>query len=236
MEKENEIWKDVPNYEGYYQVSDLGRVKSLSRLARNRQACWFSKERILKPTIGTTGYFYVTLINEIKRKKIKVHQLVAMSFLGHKSDGTQRIVVDHINNIKIDNNLSNLQIITGRLNISKDRKRLNKCLTGVEKINNERFRAKIVYNGKSIHLGAFKTEQEASEYYQNAVKSIENGKEIVIKRHIYSSKYKGISWHKLSKRWRAMFNLNGKTKQIGQFKTENEAYEARRKYLENLNN
>jgi hypothetical protein len=236
MEKENEIWKDVPNYEGYYQVSDLGRVKSLSRLARNKRGCWFSKERMLNPTIGTTGYFYVKLNKETKRKNIKVHQLVAMSFLGHKLDGTQKVVVDHINNIKIDNNLSNLQIITGRLNISKDRKKINKCLTGVEKINNERFRAKIVYNGKSIHLGIFKTEKEASEYYQNAVKSIENGEEIKHNKKEKSSIYKGVSYCKRDKKWIAFFFLNGKTNHLGTFKTELEAFESRCKYVESLNN
>jgi len=231
---ENEIWKDIPEYEGVYQVSNFGRVKSLSRLVRNRQGSWDSKERILNPTIGTTGYFYVTLSNEVKRKKIKVHQLVTMAFLGHKPCG-HKLVVDHINNNRLDNRVINLQITTVRYNNSKDRKNKNSKYTGVQSNNKGTFRARLIHLRKTINLGTFDTEEEASLAYQNAVNDIENGNNIRHNKREKTSKYKGVSYSKRDFNWIAIFTLNGKTKRIGQFKTEGEAYEARCEYLESLN-
>ena len=106
-----EIWKDIEGYEGLYQVSDLGRVKSLK----------FGKERILKQNQTYKGYLVVTLSENGKTKTRNVHVLVAMAFLDHKPDGTQKVVVDHIDNNKNNNTLDNMQLISHRENVSKDR-------------------------------------------------------------------------------------------------------------------
>ena len=79
-----EIWKDIPNYEGYYQVSNLGRVNSL----KNNKT---KKDKLLKTRIGHDGYFDVGLSKEGVQKRYKVHQLVAIAFLnlGHKRRTTE---------------------------------------------------------------------------------------------------------------------------------------------------
>jgi hypothetical protein len=182
---ENEVWKDLPNYEGYYQVSDLGRAKSLSRQMWNGKAYWYSKEIILKQQIGTTGYYNIRLSKYNITKTTKVHQMIAMSFLGHKPDGTNKLVIDHKNNNKLDNTLENLQLITHRLNISKDKKNKSSIYTGVSfvKLRNK-WKSQIRLNGAVFVLGYFDNEEIASETYKNALKEIESGIEIKFNKKI----------------------------------------------------
>lgn len=163
-----EVFKDIPGYEGIYQVSNLGRVKSLAREIK-RKGISFCKEKMLKPG-KNARYLFVVLSNGNIVKIKKVHQLVAMAFLGHKPDGTHKLVVDHINNNPLDNRLENLQIVTQRKNLSKDKKGLSKY-TGVSwHKSSKKWISKIRINGKNIHLGLFNTELEASETYQNKLK------------------------------------------------------------------
>ena len=160
-----EIFKDIPSYEGCYQVSNLGRVKSLQRKG-------VAFDKYLKPGLGSDGYKMVVLSKDKKIRGFKVHQLVAMAFLSHERCG-HKVVVDHINNIKTDNRLNNLQLITNRENSSKDRTGYSSKYVGVhlDKRNN-RFIATI-YNGeKQVHIGTFDTELEASEAYQKQLKII----------------------------------------------------------------
>ena len=93
-----EIWKDIVGHEGRYQVSNKGRVKSLK----------FGKERIMKQSLNSAGYPILNLCKEGKRKTFQVHQVVAIAFLNHVPDGN-KLVVDHRNNDKINNSLSNLR-------------------------------------------------------------------------------------------------------------------------------
>lgn len=97
-----EIWKDIPNYEGLYQISNLGNVKSLK----------FGKERILKPRYEGGGYVQVGLHKEGGGKNFKVHRLVMLAFVS-ESD----LHVNHINGIKSDNRLENLEYCTRSENI-----------------------------------------------------------------------------------------------------------------------
>jgi hypothetical protein len=108
---ETEIWKDIPNYEGRYQISNLGRLKSLGN---NKQR----KEKVIKPG-SVKGYMCVTLIVNAKKEYFYIHQLVAMAFLEFKRCG-HKYEVDHINNIKHDNRLENLQILTHKDNTNKN--------------------------------------------------------------------------------------------------------------------
>jgi len=152
---QKEIWKDVLGYEGLYQVSSLGRVKSLK----------FNKEKILKLRVNKKRYFEVVLYIKGKSKVFKVHRLIAMSFLNYKNN-QNKLVIDHINNNQLDNNIDNLQIITQRENTNKDKKGTSKY-TGVSwnKLNNK-WISKIYLNGKQRYLGSFDSELEAYNAYQ----------------------------------------------------------------------
>lgn len=167
----NEFFKDIPEYEGLYQVSNLGNVKSLSRKKCNHQGCHMSKEKILKAGLSRK-YLSVVLSNKKSFKTFKVHQLVAKSFFNHFSDGTTKIVVDHINNNPLDNRVENLQLITNRENCSKDTKGTSKY-TGVSwcKIK-KKWVTRFKFNGKYLHLGYFIDELEASNAYKNKLKDI----------------------------------------------------------------
>jgi len=162
----SEKFKKIPGYEDY-QVSNFGNVKSLK----------FGKERILKAYIDTRGYLIVCLLKNQKRKQFQVHQLVAITFLNHKPDG-HNIVVDHIDNDKLNNKLENLQLITNRENSSKDidKSKTSSKYTGVYwNKRAKKYKAGIRINGKIKHLGYFDCETLASINYELELKKINNG-------------------------------------------------------------
>ena len=158
-----EIWKDVPNYKNLYKVSNLGRVKSIDRIDTIGRKI---RGVILKQS-SVRLQLRVVLCNEIGIKKMySVSQLVAMAFLGHKPNG-HKIVVDHINNDPFDNRVENLQLISNRENLSKDKKGTSKY-TGVSwNKNSKKWVSQIHINGKKIHLGYFENEIDAANAYKN---------------------------------------------------------------------
>ena len=166
-----EIWKEVKGYEDY-EVSNLGRVKSLARkIYRTNGTTQTYKERILNLCVNSCGYLTVNISNNLKKKNKKIHQLVAVAFLNHKPCG-HKLVVDHIDNNPLNNKLGNLQIITTRENSSKDRKGLSKH-TGVTWFNRDKvWKSQITINGKNKHLGYFKYEEEAAEAYRIALNNL----------------------------------------------------------------
>lgn len=97
-----EIWKDIEEFEGLYQVSNFGRVKSFRQSSRFGKP----KEFILKPTLINSGYHVVTLYSKNKRKKIQVHRLVAITFIPNPENFP---CVNHKDENKLNNNLENLE-------------------------------------------------------------------------------------------------------------------------------
>ena len=159
---QKEIWKDVPNYKGCYQVSNLGNVKSLKRAG---------KELYMKFATDVRGYYYVGLRLNNKCKIYKVHQLVAMAFLNHTPCG-HKVVIDHIDSDKNNNNLNNLRLVSNRFNCTKEQRGVSKY-TGVSwDKSRDKWCSKIKINGKTKNLGRFMSELEASEAYQDALKRL----------------------------------------------------------------
>lgn len=98
-----EVWKDIEGYEGLYHVSNLGRVKSLK----------FNKIRVLKPFKGGTGYLKVQLYRNNIQTNYAVHRLVAQAFIPNPEKKPE---VNHINEIKADNRVENLEWMTFKEN------------------------------------------------------------------------------------------------------------------------
>lgn len=107
--KVGEVWKDIPNYEGYYQISNLGRIKSVARKVKYQNSYRNVKEKLKKTFIGKQGYERVELSKNGKTKKYNVHRIVANVFI---SNPLNKETVNHINGIKTDNRVENLEWAT----------------------------------------------------------------------------------------------------------------------------
>ena len=105
-----EIWKDIPNYEGLYQVSNLGRVKSLNRKVVDKNGVVNNyKGKILNPSNNKSGRPSLRLCKETKQKRYMVSFLVALTFIGPRPDNYD---VCHKNGNNQDNRLENLYFDT----------------------------------------------------------------------------------------------------------------------------
>jgi hypothetical protein len=110
---ELEVWVDIQNYENYYQISNFGRVKALSRKLRyvkkdGNDFFRLSKEKILNP-LNIQGYKRVVLCNNGNKKNFQVHRLVAIHFIDNPENKSH---VNHMDCVKDNNNLTNLEWCT----------------------------------------------------------------------------------------------------------------------------
>lgn len=173
-----EEWKDIQGYEGLYQVSNLGRVKSLERRVCNHKngATRLIREQIITPTDNGNGYKIVGLRMKRKRQSKYVHRLVAEHFL-EKPSGKD--LVNHIDYDKSNNAVTNLEWCTQLENVAYSaehmKKPKTKCRppkTGEKYIKYRNARGKIVYRVaiKQLKIDrSFKTLEEAIRYRNEAV-------------------------------------------------------------------
>lgn len=111
LEHEIEEWRDIPGYEGLYQISSSGKVKSLPKYHSK-------KDRILKGNIDKDGYIKVRLcLNPRTRKAYFVHRLVAIAFISNEKKFPE---IDHINTIKSDNRVENLRWCEHKINMNNE--------------------------------------------------------------------------------------------------------------------
>lgn len=89
-----EVWKNIKDFEGLYQVSNLGNIK---RITTNK---------VLNPSISNRGWLYLSLSKDNKYKNHRVHRIVAQTFIPNPKD---KATVNHINGIKTDNRVENLE-------------------------------------------------------------------------------------------------------------------------------
>lgn len=152
----NEIFKDIEGYEGLYQVSNLGNIKSLH--------C--NKEKILKPTIRSNNYkyYFVGLLKDGKRKYFAVHRLVAMMFIPNPSNYEQ---VDHLDGNKLNNNVKNLEWVTPKENTNRAwKKGLAKNTEYQRKVAKQIMLERWKSNNHRKDRGIKRTQEEKREYHR----------------------------------------------------------------------
>ena len=144
--------KDIPGYDGY-AITEDGKVWS------------YKRNRFLTIRLDKDGYQVLTLIVDGKIKIGKVHRLVLLAFIGPNND-PNKTKVDHMDNVKINNHLSNLRWVTQQEN-EHNRKHAKGYHWYEER---QKWKASIKINGKLIYLGYYDTEEEARKAYLKAKK------------------------------------------------------------------
>jgi hypothetical protein len=157
-----EVWKDVPNFEGLYQVSNFGQVKSLARVLTLRDGRPQTKpERILKQATSRKGYKTVKLCNIGEEHTFQVHRLVAEAFIPNPDNLPQ---VNHKDEIKYHNFSSNLEWCTNDYNINYG----TGLLRGIQKrINGKLSKAVLQFNLLGKQLAEFPSVNEAARRLGN---------------------------------------------------------------------
>ncbi len=153
IKKNTEIWKAIAGYEGKYEVSDNGIIKSISRK-------WVKQTRFLKPLIDRNGYFYVELSNSNKGKFQYIHRIVALNFL---KNPTSLLYVDHIDGDKKNNQVTNLKWCSASENAFNSYKRSNNRKKNSVVQNN--FCKEVEFSVEELEVEKWKIIPEFNNYY-----------------------------------------------------------------------
>jgi hypothetical protein len=166
-----EIWKDIKDYEGLYQVSNFGNIKSLERMVGCNGGFKKINEVLCKTKEYKNGYKMISLSKFSKSKTMLIHRLAAIAFIDNKGSNN---VVNHKDGDRLNNRVDNLEWCSVRYNVTHSfrNKQRSSNYTGVNftpRMKNKPWRCSLTDNKKRVHLGYFKTEIEASEAYNNYI-------------------------------------------------------------------
>lgn len=219
-----EIWKDIKDYEGYYQVSNQGRVKSLKRTITKCNGVKMPvHEKILINSMSEHGYHRVSFCVNSKKIDRLVHRLVLAAFIGES-----KLHVNHKNGVKTDNTLKNLEYCTQLENnnhqqtVLKNRKKYGAWFHKRYK----KWRATLKITGiVNSHLGMFKDKDDAHQAFYNAyLKAYGVGPWEGEYREIKKERY-GITLDKRDGRWQASLQINKKLHSLGRSACKEKAYQ-----------
>ncbi len=171
-----EIWKDIKGYEGYYQVSNLGRVKSLKRKASLGRGYYrIITNRIMRIHKNNYGYEKISLSKNGKDKECSVHGLVAKTFLTNPEN---KRTINHIDGNKVNNHVSNLEYATDKENIAHA---IRTGLTDRYFLRDNRYVDKIVsqYTLQGEFIKKYDTQLQAQKFtgiHNSAISRVRRGK------------------------------------------------------------
>ena len=159
----DEIWKDIEGFEGLYQVSNLGRVKCVEHKCPGRHGLRTVKEHLMTQVKGSKGYLYVSLSNMDRGRTFTVHRLVAKAFIPNPDNLP---CVNHKDEDKFNNNVSNLEWCTAKQNINYSRKagRIRNWTAGKFGKENKQSRLLLMYDLQGNYIRSFYGAREAAEF------------------------------------------------------------------------
>lgn len=181
-----EIWKDIEGYEGLYQVSNLGRVKTLKKeWLAHHTAILTHEEKIIKPYPSHNGYLRVALSKDNKYHKFPVHRLVANAFIGKQP--TPQHTINHKDFDRQNNRVDNLEWLTQKENALYSRENSRKAsLNRLKPKSKEHYithRKLATCERWSIYIRhkyyQFKTIGEAIKFRDEHLKDLLIGKKII---------------------------------------------------------
>ena len=167
---QKEIWKEVKGYEGSYQVSNFGRVKSCSRIVnRKNNSILPVKEKILKSSLSTKKYPHVALSKKGILKTKKIHRLVAYAFIPNPENKPQ---VNHLDGIKTNNYVSNLEWCTNYENKKHSLKMGLQVFKKGSDIGTSKLKEKDIVDIRNLFKNGDYTKSEIANIYKMSKTSI----------------------------------------------------------------